>query len=98
MPKKVAMRRNRLQHVAVRALKKNLCPACAGTGKVCCETWAEVRAGAGEDLEFNELGIPLWPLVRSLEMARCPFCGHGFKTARAQVSGKSRADGRPRKP
>jgi hypothetical protein len=54
------------------------CPACAGTGAVCCETWAEVRAGAGEDLEFGELGIPLWPLSRHLEMPHCPFCGKSF--------------------
>ncbi len=54
------------------------CPACAGTGEVCCETWAELRAGARDDLEFNELGIPLWPLSRHLEMPYCPFCGESF--------------------
>jgi len=59
--------------------RREKCPGCNGEGKVCCKTWAEVRAGAGDDLEFNELGIPLWPLSRGLEMSRCPWCGSEFK-------------------
>ena len=55
------------------------CPACAGRGQVCCSTWAMVRAHADEDLSFNSLGMPLWPLLPSLEIPYCPFCRKTFK-------------------
>jgi len=58
------------------------CPGCDGAGSVCCKTWAEVRASAGPDLEFNELGIPLWPLTMGLEMPKCPWCGARFRVER----------------
>ena len=56
-----------------------ICPACDGRGQVCCETWAMVRVNADDDLEFNDLGMPLWPLASGLEMAYCPFCGKRFE-------------------
>lgn len=59
--------------------KRCACPACNGRGEVCCPTWALVRAHAGDDLEVNKLGLPLWPLLPSLEMSRCPFCGRVFE-------------------
>lgn len=65
------------------------CPACAGEGRVCCVTWAEVRAQAGEDLVYSEVGVPLWPLSANLEMPRCPFCGRAFKSVRAERSSKA---------
>lgn len=54
------------------------CPACAGTGAVCCATWAEVGARAGEDLRLNVSGLPEWPLLPGWEMNFCPFCARGF--------------------
>lgn len=65
-----------------KSLKKrpcHVCPACDGKGSVCCVTWAEVRADAGQDLKFSDVGLPLWPLGRGLELPRCPWCGEKFQ-------------------
>lgn len=64
------------------------CPACVGKGLVCCETWAYARLSSGADFEFNELGMPLWPFVRELEMPLCPFCGQRFQPRRLPMQRK----------
>jgi len=63
-----------------RPIKKarRTCPSCNGSGKVCCMTWAEVRAAAGDDLKFSGVGLPLWPLSSNVELSWCPFCGTKF--------------------
>ena len=57
---------------------RQACPACDGRGEVCCVTWAEVRATAGDDLKFSGVGLPLWPLSLNTECTWCPFCGTKF--------------------
>lgn len=66
----------------IKCRKSVICPACVGAGKVCCHTWAVVRAQSGGDLKFNGLGMPLWPLAAWLEMPCCPFCGREFEITR----------------
>lgn len=68
------------------------CSACDGEGRVCCGSWAMIRTSSGPDLEFNDLGMPLWPLAHDLEMPHCPFCGQAFKPkpARRRIDGKLR--------
>jgi hypothetical protein len=59
--------------------RQAICAACAGKGTVCCHTWAMVRVNADTDLQFNALGMTLWPLSSNLEMVHCPFCGRRFE-------------------
>lgn len=63
--------------MATKQKAKEACPACVGKGSVCCQTWA--YACLNGDQDFNELGIPLWPLISDLELAFCPFCGKRFE-------------------
>src|ERR1700733_1634656 len=64
--------RNKIPRTMAKQAKRPLiiCPACNGDGVVCCETWAEVKAGSC-DLEFSGVGVPLWPLGQYLEMSYC---------------------------
>jgi hypothetical protein len=57
------------------------CPACVGIGRTCCNTWAMVLVNAESDIVFS-VGLPHWPLMDSLEMNFCPFCGKKFRFSR----------------
>lgn len=65
--------------MSTKARGKTICLSCKGTGHVCCQTWAEARLRAGEDLSLSPLGLPEWPLLEAWELNFCPFCGERFK-------------------